>query len=162
MGDKKRNKLPSTIWLDFLTYIFMLFYIFTLSLNLIDSFNKIDTINIIKIIAFSSFIIFCFFTFYNLIKRKRKAYYCMFIFFAISMFTIIFDIINKYNIEKMIYIIELFVVGIICWIIPNYIYMIKRKMLFKEHHLINIKRCPGCNRIIPVNMVSCGRCNYKE
>lgn len=159
MSNKKNEKLPSTIWLDFLTYIFMLFYIFTLSLNLIDSFNKI---NIIRIIIFSIFIIFCFFTFYNLIKRKRKAYYCMFIFFIISMFTIIFDVISKYNIEKIIYIIELFIVGIICWVVPNFIYIAKRKMLFKEHHLINIKRCPGCNRIIPISMVSCGRCNYKE
>lgn len=161
MGDKKHNKLPSTIWLDFITYIFMLFYIFTLSLNLIGSFNKIDTINIIKMIVFSIFIVFCFFTFYNLIKRKRKAYYCM-LYFLLWVCLLSFWILLINIIRKTIYIIELFIVDLICWVIPNYIYIYKRKILFKEHHLINIKRCPGCNRIIPVSMVSCGRCNYKE
>ncbi len=156
---RKKSKVPSTIWLDFITYIFMLFYIFTLSLNLIDSVHQT---NIIKIIIFTLCIMLSFFTFYNLIKRNKRAYYCMFIFFGMSMLTIIFDLINKYHIDKMIYIVEFFGVGFIGWIIPNYIYIRKRKMLFKEHNLINIKRCPGCNRIIPVSMVSCGRCGYKE
>lgn len=162
MNDKKKNKLPSTIWLDFLTYIFMPFYILTLSLNLIASFNNLIIINVIKSIIYGVFIIFCFITFYYLIKRRKSAYYCMMIFFVISMITVLLDIMGNYHIDKVIYIIELFIVGIIFWIIPNYIYMMKRKILFKEHHLINIKKCPGCNRIIPVSMTSCGRCNYKE
>lgn len=162
MGNTKNNKLPSTIWLDFLTYIFMPFYIFTLSLNMIDSFNNLTIINIIKSLIYVIIITFNFITFYYLIKRKKNAYYCMIAFYIISMITIILDIINKYSITKIIYIIELVVAGIICWIIPNYIYLKRRKLLFKDHQLLNIKKCPGCNRIIPISMNSCGRCNYKE
>lgn len=158
----KKKKVISTIWLDFVNYIFMPFYILTLSLNLIECFHFNNILNIIKSIGYLICIVISFFTFIKLMKRKKISFYFLFIFYIISMLTMGIDIINRMNIKDIINILVVYVVLIIFWIVPNYVYLLKRKTFFKEHQLFNIKKCPGCNRIIPVTMKHCGRCDYKE
>ena len=86
----------------------------------------------------------------------------MYTFYPLSIITIVLYFCSKLNILKISYIIELIGLGFVIWVIPNYIYLYKRKDIFRKHAVAHIKKCPGCNRIIPVNMISCGKCNYKE
>ena len=127
----------STIWLDFINFIVIPFYAIASMIKPFHIFN----ITIVNIILDIMIFIYSVITFYYGLKRRKIAYYL----FLIYLFIIIFVLFS----------------GMI-WLIPNYIYMRNRKALFYEHNVTHIKKCPGCNRIIPVTMVSCGKCNYKE
>ena len=151
-------KFKSSIWLDFVNYIFMPFYILTLSLELIKLFSS-D--NIIGIILLAISLLYSIFTFYNFIKRNKIAYYILYFFYILSMILMVIYFSNMLNLRKITYVIEFIVVGIIFWIIPNYVYLYKRKDMFRKHNVAHIKKCPGCNRIIPITMECCGKCNYE-
>lgn len=150
-------KCLSTIWLDFINYIYMPFYILTSSLEFIKNFK----VNIILYSIIIVFTIYTFFTLYFLAKRDKKAYYLLFFFYVISAISMVLYIINRYNINQGIYIGGLVTLSIL-WIVLNYIYLIKRKKIFYKRAVAHIKKCPGCNRIIPISMESCGKCNYSE
>lgn len=154
---KMNNK--STIWFDFISYIFIPFYILTLSIEIVRS---ISNNNLIFDILLIIILLFSIFVFLNTIRRNKRAYYTLYIFYIISMITIVLYFMHKYNITKISYKIELLIVSLLLWCIPNIIYLYKRKYLFNKHNVAHIKKCPGCNRIIPINMKSCGKCNYKE
>lgn len=154
--NKKNN---STIWFDFFTYIFMPFYILAFSIELLHSITKN---NIIINILMITNLIYSIFVFINIIRRNIKAYYTLWLFHIISIISIVLYFVSKYNIDKLIYRIELIIVSLLLWCIPNMIYLYKRKYLFNKHNVAHIKKCPGCNRIIPITMKSCGKCNYKE
>jgi membrane protein YdbS with pleckstrin-like domain len=130
---KTNKNILSTIWLDFLTYIFMPLFILINSTELL---KRIGSKNILLLIFLIVTIIYSIFTLY---------------------------IVSSMKLNNIWYILEIFGGVSVLWIIPNYIYLYKRYEIFK--HRINtahIKKCPGCNRIIPVSMVSCGKCDYKE
>ena len=148
----------STIWLDFISYVFFPFYILVLSIETINIFGINKLLACILIL----YLIYIVFIFIKQIKRNKIAYYLMYSFYPLSVITIVLFFCNKYDISKLIYILELMGVGFFVWVIPNYIYLYKRKDLFTKHNVTHIKKCPGCNRIIPVSMISCGKCNYKE
>lgn len=157
--NKHTSKAANTIWLDFISYIFIPFYILTLGLEVFKmTSSKIVIIPILVII----WIMFNLFLFYKLFKKEKLSYYLLYIFHPISISTIVLYFCNKINLNNTLYIIELVVVGLLLWTIPNYIYLFKRKDIFRKHNIAHIKKCPGCNRIIPVTMKSCGKCNYKE
>lgn len=151
-------KSKSSIWLDFINYIYMPFYILTLSLELVDIFSKK---NILWIIILSISLLYSIFTFYNFIKRNKLAYYFLYFFYILSMILMSIYFSRILHITKLIYIIEFIIVGVIVWLVPNFIYLYKRKDMFRKHNIAHIKKCPGCNRIIPVSMTCCGRCDYK-
>lgn len=157
---KENNVKPlSTIWLDFISYIFMPFYVLVLSLETLKlAGTKKNFIFILAILC----LIFSVFTFYKLFKKNKLAYYLMYIFYPINILTIVLYFCNRINLTNSVYVLELVIVGLALWTIPNYIYLFKRKDIFREHNVAHIKKCPGCNRIIPVIMVSCGKCGYKE
>lgn len=158
MSKKIGDKPISTIWLDFISYIFFPFYILTLSLEVLNSFRDSK----IKFILLMICLLYIIFVFLNNLKRNKLAYYTMYSFYMISLITIVIYFSNKFNITKILYILEFLGVGFLLWVVPNSIYLYKRKKIFRKHNLANIKKCPGCNRIIPINMESCGKCNYKE
>jgi len=155
MNNKKRI---STIWLDFLNYIFMPFNILTITLTAIKQFglNHI-IISILYIVA----LIIYFVCFYKVHKRDKYGYYLLYLYIILSLFMNIIEIINRYKVNNIMHAIIMFIVGIILWIIPNYVYLRKRKNIFCKRQLLNIKKCPGCKRIIPITMPCCGRCDYK-
>ena len=152
------KKIKSSIWLDFISYIFFPFYILTLSIETLNVFNS----DKVKAIIFVLGLIYVIFIFFNQLKRNKLSYYLMYTFYPLSIITIVLYFCSKLNILKISYIIELIGLGFVIWVIPNYIYLYKRKDIFRKHAVAHIKKCPGCNRIIPVNMLSCGKCNYKE
>ncbi len=152
------KKIKSSIWLDFISYIFFPFYILALSIETLNVFNS----DKVKSIIFILCLIYIIFIFFNQIKRNKLSYYLMYTFYPLSIITIVLYFCSKLNILKISYIIELIGLGFVIWVIPNYIYLYKRKDIFRKHAVAHIKKCPGCNRIIPVNMISCGKCNYKE
>ena len=157
---KTNKNILSTIWLDFLTYIFMPLFILSNSNELL---KRIGSKNIVLIIFLIVTIIYSIFTLYNSAKKNKLSYYLLYIFVFISMISISLYIVSSMKLTNIWYILEIFGGVSILWIIPNYIYIYKRYEIFK--HRINtahIKKCPGCNRIIPVSMVSCGKCDYKE
>ncbi len=153
----KYEKSLSTIWLDFICYIFIPFYIFSSSLELLKILNSNIILSILLIIINAYFFV----TLLFLSKRKKIAYYMLFPFYILSYISISFYLIFKYNLKENIFYILFIVFGII-WIIFNYIYIIKRKNRFYEHSVAHVKKCPGCNRIIPISMKYCGKCNYVE
>ena len=153
------TKKLSTIWLDFVSYIFMPFYFLTLSIETVDSFESKNPLKIILLILCTIYTV-C--TIYNVFRKNKIAYYLMYGFITYSIITIIIYFSNKFNITNIKYILEFIGVGVIVWIIPNFIYLYKRKDIFRKHNVSHIKKCPGCNRIIPIHMESCGRCGYKE
>ncbi len=150
------KKMPSTSWLDFITFVYLPFYLLA---NVVTLFSGV---NIYILLPTILNIIFSLITFYFLFKRKYQAYYLLFIFIFISLFSMGINIIRKYQIHNISFIIVEYVIGIIIWLIPNYIYIVKRRKFFNKHHMAHIKKCPGCNRIIPIEMKCCGKCNYKE
>ena len=152
------KKIKSSIWLDFISYIFFPFYIFALSIETLNVFNS----DKVKAIIFVSCLIYVVFIFFNQVKRNKLSYYLMYSFYPLSMITIVLYFCSKLNILKLSYIIELIGLGFVVWVIPNFKCLYKRKDIFRKHAVAHIKKCPGCNRIIPVNMISCGKCNYKE
>lgn len=152
------KKIKSSIWLDFISYIFFPFYILTLSIETLNVFNS----DKIKAIIFVLGLIYVIFIFFNQLKRNKISYYLMYSFYPLSMITIVLYFCSKLNILKLSYLIELIGLGFVVWVLPNFIYLYKRKDMFRKHAVAHIKKCPGCNRIIPVNMISCGKCNYKE
>jgi len=159
MKNNIKNKSINTIWLDFISYIFIPFYILTLGLETIKiNGNK----NILLPVLLIIWLMFNIFLFYKLFKKEKLAYYLLYIFHPISITTIILYFTNKFNLTNIMYILEFVIVGLILWTIPNYIYLFKRKDIFRKHNIAHIKKCPGCNRIIPVTMKCCGKCNYKE
>ena len=151
------TKALSTIWLDFINYIYMPFYILTSSIEFIRNFKS----NVIFYSIVILFTIYTFFTLYFLAKRDKKAYYLLFFFYIISAISMVLFMIDRYNLKQSIYIVILIILSIL-WIILNFIYLIKRKKSFYKRDVAHIKKCPGCNRIIPVSMESCGKCNYLE
>lgn len=159
MKNNIKTKSMNTIWLDFISYIFIPFYILTLGLEI---FKIINTNNIIIPILLIIWLMFNLFLFYKLFKKEKISYYLMYIFHPISISTVVLYLCNKIKFTNSLYVIELVIVGLILWTIPNYIYLFKRKDIFRKHNIAHIKKCPGCNRIIPVTMKSCGKCNYKE
>lgn len=152
------KKIKSSIWLDFISYIFFPFYILTLSIETLNVFNS----DKVKAIIFVFCLIYVIFIFFNQLKRNKISYYLMYSFYPLSMITIVLYFCSKLNILKLSYLIELIGLGFVVWVLPNFIYLYKRKDMFRKHAVAHIKKCPGCNRIIPVNMISCGKCNYKE
>ena len=152
------KKIKSSIWLDFISYIFFPFYILTLSIETLNVFNSYK----VKAIIFVFCLIYVIFIFFNQLKRNKISYYLMYSFYPLSMITIVLYFCSKLNILKLSYLIELIGLGFVVWVLPNFIYLYKRKDMFRKHAVAHIKKCPGCNRIIPVNMISCGKCNYKE
>lgn len=154
----KDKIIKSTIWLDFYSYIFIPFYIFVLSKETLKIDNKLsfNCIFLIIIIIFSTF------TLINLVKKNKLSYYLLYIFHILCIISIGIYAINKFNIVYILYKVELLLTSLIVWIIPNYIYLYKRRTIFYKHSVAHIKKCPGCNRIIPIHMTSCGRCEYKE
>ena len=152
------KKIKSSIWLDFISYIFFPFYILTLSIETLNVFNS----DKVKAIIFVFCLIYVIFIFFNQLKRNKISYYLMYSFYPLSMITIVLYFCSKLNILKLSYLIELIGLGFVVWVLPNFIYLYKRKDMFRKHAVAHIKKCPGCNRIIPVNMLSCGKCNYKE
>lgn len=158
MNNNISKKLKSTIWLDFIGYVFFPFYILVLSIETLNIFN----LNKLKSIIYIIYLIYIVFVFINQLKKNIISYYLMYTYYPLSIVTIVLYFCYKYDITKIIYILELVGVGLLLWVIPNYIYLYKRKELFRKHNIAHIKKCPGCSRIIPVNMTSCGKCNYKE
>ena len=157
----KNKKVESTMWLDFLGFVFIPFIILIASLLAIRLFGKKGMENTIYGILLIFYCLYSFVTFYHLLKRKRITFYIVLGFIILTTVIIPFDIIVRYEIDQILYK-ELIVLGtIIIWLIPNIIYIIKKRNTFKDYHLLNIKKCPGCNRYIPVTMKSCGKCKYK-
>lgn len=152
-----KDKIKSTIWLDFYSYIFIPFYIFVLSKETLTIDNKLSFSCIFLIII----IIFSIFTLLNVVKKNKLSYYLLYIFNIVSIISIGIYIINRFNINNFWYKIELLLIGSIIWLIPNYIYLYKRNNVFHKHSVVHIKKCPGCNRIIPISMDCCGKCGYK-
>ena len=153
------DKNKSSIWLDFFSYIFLPFYSFVLSL---ETLNMYKTNNILLKILLTIYLLFTIFVLYNTIKKSKKGYYSLYPFYVTSIISIALFFINKFNIINIFYKVELIVVSLLIWCIPNIIYIYKRKDMFRKHNVAHIKKCPGCNRIIPINMKCCGKCNYKE
>lgn len=151
-------KFKSSIWLDFVNYIFMPFYILTLSLELIKLFSSDNIIGIILLVIS---LLYSIFTLYNFIKRNKIAYYILYFFYILSMILMVIYFSNMLKLKNITYVIEFIIVGIIFWVIPNYVYLYKRKDMFRKHNVAHIKKCPGCNRIIPITMEYCGKCDYK-
>lgn len=145
-----------TMWLEFLKYILLPFCIIS---NIFMMFNHLK---IIELIVFIIMTIYSIITLYLLIKRKEIAYYLLQFFIVISLIPMIKAFSTHFVIKDITKLIIISLIGIIVWIIPNWIYIKKRKKLFQDHSGQHIKKCPGCNRIIPINMVCCGKCNYKE
>lgn len=156
------KNVKSTIWLDFINYIFIPFYILMTSLEFIKLIPNINIINIIKLLLDILGVVLGILTIMFLYKRKKKILFIYIAFIINSMITICLLIFDRVNISRIDYILEIFVVGFIIWVIPNIIYVIIRRDMFKPHELNHIKKCPGCKRIIPEHMISCGKCNYKE
>ena len=157
---KTNKNIKSTIWLDFLTYIFMPLFILINSNELL---NRMGSKNILLILFLIFTIIYSTFTLYNSAKKNKLSYYLLYIFVFISMISISLYIVSCMKLTNIWYILEIFGATSILWIIPNYIYLYKRYEIFKHRvSTAHIKKCPGCNRIIPVNMVCCGKCDYKE
>lgn len=148
----KPNKIQSTIWLDFLNFIFIPFYIFTNILSLFKGLKIIDLIGLLVITIYDII------TFYTVLKRRKMGYYLMYFFFLLSLVVMIYNLNSRYDLSYFI----TTGLGIVFWIVPNYIYLFKRRKVFYEHNLAHIKKCPGCNRIIPSHMKCCGKCDYKE
>lgn len=159
MKKQNKGKTLSTIWLDFISYIFMPFYILVLSL---ESLKLIGTNKILILISILLCLFFSIFTFYKLFKKNKISYYLMYIFYPLSIITISLYFCNKINFTNYMYVLEIVGVSLVLWTVPNYIYLFMRKDIFREHNIAHIKKCPGCNRIIPITMVSCGKCGYKE
>ena len=157
LNNISKNTL-STIWLDFISYVFFPFYILVISIETINIFDVNKLLASILIL----YLIYIAFIFVKQIKRNKIAYYLMYSFYPLSIITIVLYFCNKFSILKITYVLELIGVGVLIWVIPNYIYLYKRKELFRKHNVAHIKKCPGCNRIIPVSMISCGKCSYKE
>ena len=153
-----KEKKLSTIWLDFIIYIFIPFYFLTLTIESVSAFSSEDIIKKISLIVCALYVAF---TFCNLIKRNKLSYYLLFIFYIFSLITSCLFLSHRVNITNNIYILEFIGIGIFLWIIPNFIYTYKRRDMFRKHNIAHIKKCPGCNRIIPIHMESCGRCGYK-
>lgn len=151
--------VKTSMWLDFLNYIFIPSTIGICSLELLKVF---ETKKFLDIIIFIIAIITAIIEFIFLQKRKEKILYIHIPFLLATLIGYVSVIINRLNITKTNYIIELILVGIVIWFIPNIIYIIKRKDSFRKHNVAHIKKCPGCKRIIPIKMKSCGKCNYKE
>ena len=154
----KKKKVETTIWLDILGFIILPFIILMASLLAIKMFGKS---HIIIGICLLLFCLYSFITFYYLLKRKRISFYLTIVYICLSTIFLSYDIIVRYEIFDILYR-ELTVLGIIIiWLVPNIIYLIKKRNVFKDYHLMGIKKCPGCNRFIPVSMDKCGKCNYK-
>ena len=152
-----RTTSKSTIWLDFINYVLIPFYILTSSIELIKNIKT----NILISLALLIFIIYIFITLFYLIKREKKAYYLLFPFYIVSYIGTSIYFISKYGVKNNIYYLLIIILGIL-WCIFNFIYTLKRKKIFYKHSVAHIKKCPGCNRIIPISMLSCGKCNYSE
>lgn len=157
----KKKKCLSTIWLDFLNYIFMPFNILTVSLTLIENINFSNLKLTLFIVFYFISLLISIISFYKCVRRNKLGYYLLYVYIIISLITNGIEIINRLGINDMVYILIFFISGVILWIIPNYIYIKKRKSIFQKHQLLNIKKCPGCERIIPVTMKFCGKCEYK-
>ena len=157
---KTNKNVLSTIWLDFLTFIFMPLFLFINSNELL---KRMGSKNIILLIFLSITIIYTVFTLWNSFKKNKLSYYLLYIFVFISMISISLYIVDCMKLTNIIYIAEIFGATSVLWIVPNYIYLFKRYEIFKHRvSSVHIKKCPGCNRIIPITMESCGKCNYKE
>ncbi len=147
----------STIWLDFLNFIVIPFHILTGILELVDIF-KSNGLDIIKLIIFGLLIIYNVITFCLLLKRRKSSYYLLigyiFLVLIIGLYNIYFEVTN------VLIFVLIIILGCISWLLPNCIYIKKRKTLFYDHNVAHIKKCPGCNRIIPIKMASCGKCGY--
>ena len=154
----KKKKVETTIWLDILGFVLLPFFILMASLRAIDLFGKKSIILGIILLLFC---LYSFVTFYYLLKRKKITFFTTLIFIVLSTIFLSYDIMVRYEIYDILYR-ELTVLGvIIIWLVPNVIYLIKKRSIFKDYHLMGIKKCPGCNRFIPVSMDKCGKCNYK-
>ncbi len=149
------KKIKSTIWLDFLTIVLIPFYILTSTLTISKLLmHKIDILNLILTIIIFLFSVV---TFLFAFKRKKPAYYLLMVYVLLIMSYEIYR-----NAPNLMVMVIAFVVGILVWFIPNLIYLYRHKDCFYEHNMAHIKKCPGCNRIIPISMKCCGKCNYKE
>ena len=146
----------STIWLDFINFIVIPFYAIASMIKPFHIFN----ITIVNIILDIMIFVYSVITFYYGLKRRKIAYYLFLIYLFIIWIIVIGS--TYHLINNLLYFIIFVLFSGMIWLIPNYIYMRNRKALFYEHNVTHIKKCPGCNRIIPVTMVSCGKCNYKE
>lgn len=154
----KNIKTDSTIWLDFLSFILCPAFIIYSSLRLKES---IFSQNIILMLLFFVSIIISAITFYKVFKKEKLGYTLIQIFSILCYLITLIDIIFKYKLFNIIFIIIMIIVSIIL-LGFNYLYILKRKDIFRKHNLAHIKKCPGCNRIIPIHMTSCGKCDYKE
>ena len=157
---KTNKNVISTIWLDFLTYIFMPLYILINSTELL---NRIGSKNIWIITYLIVTIVYSIVTLWNSAKKNRLSYYLLYIFVFISMISISLYIVTSMKLSNISYILEIFGAVSLLWIVPNYIYLFKKYEVFKNRTSgPHIKKCPGCNRIIPITMECCGKCGYKE
>lgn len=156
------KNVKSTIWLDFINYIFIPFYILISFLELIKLIPNFTVINIIKMLLDVSGIILSLITMKFLRKRKKKILFIYIPFIINSMITISLLIFDRVHIIRIDYMVEIYLAVFVLWVIPNIIYIISRKDMFKDYKLNSIKKCPGCKRLIPVHMSCCGKCNYKE
>ena len=157
---KTDKKILSTIWLDFISFIFIPFYILV---NSNELFKAIKSKNILLIIYLIICIIYSIILLFNLVKKNKISYYMLYIFLVLSFSSIMLYLIPKLHINNIWYIVEIIGVSLIIWLVPNIIYLYRRQNIFKDKlPIAHIKKCPGCNRIIPVNMTSCGKCSYKE
>lgn len=154
--------VKSTLWLDFVNYIFIPFYILMTSMEFIKLIPNFSILNILKMLIDISGIVLGILTILFIHKRKPKILFVYMLFIINSMITISILIVERLKLVKIQYIVEIFVVAFVLWVIPNIIYIIIRKDMFKPHQINHIKKCPGCKRLIPEHMTCCGRCNYKE
>lgn len=70
-----KDKMISTIWLDFINFIFIPFYILTNIIDITKLLFKFNFINIILIIIHMIIIIFSIYTLYNLKKETNYLIY---------------------------------------------------------------------------------------
>ena len=151
-----KNVKP-TIWLDFMTYVIIPFYLITNVITLVNMFKDVNYFDLILLLLI---MIYSLVTFLFLSKRKNIS--CYLLLGYIVLLGAIFNYIFYTKVTNGIYLAISIMGTILCWILPNYIYLFKRQDFFKEHSNRHIKKCPGCNRIIPIAMACCGRCGYKE
>ena len=158
------KKFKSTIWLDFYTYIFIPFIILSNTFNYIKyimDLESLKTSSYFIIILEPLLIILWIYSLLQFFKMNKKAFYL----FKVTIISMVFVVLfNAFvNDSDILLILSFMLFYIVAWIIPNYIYINKRKEIFSNSkELTHYHKCLKCKRLISINDSICPECSKKD